>query len=431
MNELIEPTTQTFQSLVLTNDQQNALNAFVGFLMNPIETVFVLQGYAGCGKSTLVKELINQLPKLMDTARLINPKHPDYEVVLTATTNKAAEALSGILKEPVITIHSALSLRVVTDFKTNKSELVPRKNEALHTKLLFIDEASYVDKELLGYIFSLTKDCKIIFIGDPAQLTPVMSSDVPVFNANFTGAALTEVVRQPQLPNGGIHPITALATQFRETVNTGKFFSFVPDGQYVQYMGEADFKAALMNEFNRLDWKYADSKVLAWTNKTVTRYNHYIRENVKGEPQLQAGDYAVCNSFIQLGSGRSIKTDQLVQITKDQNTINSHGVMGRVLIIDNAHQVFLANNLQEAKKRMKMAQVNEEWEELRDMTNNWIDLRAAFACTVNKSQGSTFDKVFIDLDDIRRCNSGDQIARMLYVAVSRARHQVVFTGDIA
>jgi ATP-dependent exoDNAse (exonuclease V) alpha subunit len=61
---------------------------------------------------------------------------------------------------------------------------------------------------------------------------------------------------------------------------------------------------------------------------------------------------------------------------------------------------------------------------------NWIDLRAAYAQTVNKSQGSTYDRVFIDLDDIRRCNSGDQIARMLYVAVSRAREQVFLTGDL-
>ena len=60
----------------------------------------------------------------------------------------------------------------------------------------------------------------------------------------------------------------------------------------------------------------------------------------------------------------------------------------------------------------------------------WIDLRAAYAQTVDKSQGSTYDKVFIDLDDISHCTSGARIARMLYVAVSRARHQVIFTGDL-
>jgi ATP-dependent exoDNAse (exonuclease V) alpha subunit len=57
-------------------------------------------------------------------------------------------------------------------------------------------------------------------------------------------------------------------------------------------------------------------------------------------------------------------------------------------------------------------------------------LRAAYAQTINKSQGSTYDRVFIDLDDLARCSSGDQLARMLYVGFSRARHQVFLTGDL-
>lgn len=417
-------------SFDLTLDQSAAMDAFVGFLMDPVETVFVLEGYAGCGKSTLVKHILKNIESLLATSRLINLNQPEYEVMLTATTNKAAEALAGIVKEPVSTIHSALSLRVQVDFKTQKSTLIPRASEPLEHKILFIDEASYVDKELLGYIFSQTKNCKIVFIGDRAQLTAVMSSVAPVFEANFSGAALTEVVRQPQLANGGIHPITALATQFRETVASGEFFSFTPDGHHIQYMNRDDFNTAALAEFNRPDWKYSDSKVLAWTNKTVNQYNHYIRENVKGEPQLQQGDYAICNSFIQMGSGRSIKTDQLVQITSDNGPVVFHGVPGRTLVVDNGMAVFLPNSLQDHKKALKVAQANADWDVVRDITNQWIDLRAAFACTVNKSQGSTFDKVFIDLDDIRKCNSGNILARMLYVSVSRARNQVVLTGDI-
>lgn len=64
------------------------------------------------------------------------------------------------------------------------------------------------------------------------------------------------------------------------------------------------------------------------------------------------------------------------------------------------------------------------------MIDGWIDLRAAYACTINKAQGSTYDKVFIDLDDIKKCNSGNQIARMLYVGVSRARLIVYLCGDL-
>ena len=81
--------------------------------------------------------------------------------------------------------------------------------------------------------------------------------------------------------------------------------------------------------------------------------------------------------------------------------------------------------------RLKLARVQEEWSIVEEIEERWVDLRAAYACTVNKAQGSTFDRVYIDLTDIGRCTSGDQIARMLYVAVSRARRQVFLTGDLA
>ena len=428
MNEVIEtnPSALTADGLVLTQGQQDAMNSFLGFLMDPIETVFVLSGYAGCGKSTLVKELLHRLPSFMQTAKLVNPHMDDYEVVLTATTNKAAEALSSIVKDSVTTIHSQLSLKVVTDYKTYKNTLVPRTNNPITNKLLFIDEASYVDRVLLQYIFSLTKNCKIVFIGDPAQLTQVNCTTAPVFNAGFKEAQLTEVVRQAKG-----NPIIDLATAFRQTVTTGEFFSFTPDGTNVVYMPDTDeFNEALLQEFNRPDWKYQDSKVLAWTNKTVNGYNHFIREHVKGEPMLQEGDYAVCNQFVQLIMGKSFKTDQLVQITKDEGPASKYGVMGRNLIVDYNAKVFLPNKLSDAKAALRKAQTNQDWTMYQEV-NQWIDLRAAYAQTINKSQGSTYDKVFICLDDIRKCNSGDQIARMLYVGVSRARYQVYLTGDIA
>ena len=79
----------TIQEITLTEDQQNALEAFYNFLMDPVETVFVLRGYSGCGKSTLVRTLIDRMPAFNRTAKLINPTHKEYEIALTATTNKA------------------------------------------------------------------------------------------------------------------------------------------------------------------------------------------------------------------------------------------------------------------------------------------------------------------------------------------------------
>jgi hypothetical protein len=411
------------EAITLTPDQQTALDAFSQFLLDPIETVFVLSGYSGTGKSTLIKTILDKIPDYMRTARLINPKVKDYTVQLTATTNKAAENFSQITGMEVSTIHSFLGLRVQTDYVTNTTRLIPRSADEKFGYLLFIDEASYVDKDLLKYVFSLTKQCKIVFIGDPAQLTPVKATATPVFDAKFSGAHLSQVVRQAEG-----NPIINLSTMFRNTVNTGEFFKFSPDGQVVVYLDRVDFNQSIESEFTRPDWKYQDSKILAWTNKRVIDYNHSVRDCVKGNPHFQVGDYAVCNKFVSQNR-TTIKTDQMVRITDISEPQIIYGVPGRYYELDNHLQIFGPDSLDEKKLAIKNARACEEFGRVQDM-ENWIDLRAAYACTVNKAQGSTFDRVFIDLDDISRCNSGNQIARMLYVAVSRARKQVFLTGDL-
>jgi hypothetical protein len=287
---------------------------------------------------------------------------------------------------------------------------------------LFIDEASYIDSGLLSWIFNIVRGSKIVFIGDPAQLTPVKSSSTPVFAANFPGAALTQVVRT------GDNPILDLSTKFRETVNTGEFFKFSPDGHYIKYMDRDAFNQEVLNEFTRTNWKYHDSKLLGWTNKCVINYNHAIRDASTGNPKFQVGDYAICNSYVSSRKS-SIKTDQTVLITRISEETDVHGVTGHWVTVDHRHEFFFPNSLTEKKTRLNIAMANDEFHVSREITESWIDLRAAYAQTVNKSQGSTYKKVFIDLDDISRCNSGNQIARMLYVGVSRAQEQVILTGD--
>lgn len=419
--------TLDFDNITLTVDQQNGLEAFYKFLSDPMESAFVLEGYSGCGKSTLVSTLLDRLPNFQKTLKLINPSYVEYVPQLTATTNKAAENLSHITGQSVATIHSILGLRVENDFRNNTSTLVPRNNftkpEGL---LLFIDESSFIDKELLGYVFSRTSRCKVVFIGDPAQLIPVKSTNTPVFEAGFMTASLREVVRQAK-----DNPIVELSTKFRNTVNTGEFFSFKPDGYFIRHVPDREeFKRLIAVEFTRKDWRYADSKILAWTNKCVINFNQFVRNLAKGDPHFQEGDYAVCNSFIALGR-QTIKTDQLVQITTIGPDCTNHGVEGNWMTIDHGNQAFQPKSLADAVARAKKARAEGDISLVATIESTWIDLRGAYACTINKSQGSTFGSVFIDLDDVARCNSGDQIARMLYVAVSRAKNHVFMTGNFA
>lgn len=416
----------TTAAITLTADQQNALDAFFQFLVDPEEHVFVLSGFSGCGKTTLVRELLDHIPKYFSMAKLVYPKFKEYAIALTATTNKAAENLGRITGADVSTIHSALGLMVRTDYSTGKTSLAvnPRRRDQLLTQhLLVVDEGSYVDSDLLGLIFKRTQNCKILFVGDPAQLAPVKSSSTPVFDAGFKGAALTEVVRQAK-----DNPIIDLSTKFRHTVTTGEWLTFKPDGNSVIHLDHEDFLQAIEQEFTRPDWQYLDSKVLAWTNKAVQDYNHHINTLVKGVPHFQIGDYAVCNSYVQLGK-TSIKTDQLVEITDIGPEHDRYGALGRLFTLNGSSQCFMPNSLEERKKVLTQARKDES-SAVFEIEESWIDLRAAYAQTVNKAQGSTYDKVFINLTDISKCTNGNALARMLYVAVSRARTQVFLTGDI-
>lgn len=298
--------------ITLTADQAAGYDAICKFVLDPTQTVFVLRGFSGTGKTTLVSHFLDQLPNLLKAVRLINPtQKTEYETKLTATTNKAAEALAEATGEQVSTIHTALSLRVKTDYKTGKTSLaVAPGAEPLENVILVVDEASYIDDALLRLIYSQTRRCKIIFMGDPDQLLTVNCSKSPVFDAGYPEATLNQVVRQ----NAG-SPIIDLSAQFRSLVQTGEWFSFVPDGTHIQHLTRDEFEAEIIREFTRLDRHHNDSRVLAWTNKTVIAYNKAIAQLTSGTPDLQVGDYAVCNSFIS-SRQENLKTDQMVRVTK-------------------------------------------------------------------------------------------------------------------
>jgi hypothetical protein len=239
--------------------------------------------------------------------------------------------------------------------------------------------------------------------------------------------------RRPRKEGGGLeemHPITALAEKFRHTVNTGEWPTFVPDGKHIIYLGKDDFLKSIEQEFTRPDWRYRDSKILGWTNKCVIGYNQYVRNQVKGDPNLQAGDYAICNSFVTQGKS-SVKTDDLVLISHISDDITKLGVLGNDIQVNGSMTFFMPKSLESKNARLRKAKTAEDFRVVATIETNWIDLRPAFSNTINKAQGSTYDAAYIDLDDVSRCNNGDQLARMMYVGVSRARHRLILTGDLA
>lgn len=416
----------TTNSISLTSCQTKAIDSFMTWLSDSEDQVFVLEGYSGTGKSFVVRHILEEIPNQMKVVQLLNPQAKDLEVVLTATTNKAVEALSEVAKaSKVMTIHSALKLTVVTNYETNTTKLVARdRSFMLYDTLLFIDEASFIDSELLGWIFRICdKSCKIVFIGDPAQLCPFKSNDAVVFTLQASKARMTTVVRQA---DG--NPIKDVGALLRDAVPTGELPQITVDGQHIVHMSGSDFEAAIAKEFTRDSWRYSDSKILCWTNKTVLAYNHYVNGLVTGVPVLEKGDYAQVNSFVQGSGKRSLKTDQSVYI-EETSQAEQMGLQGRFFTIL-GEQYFMPDSVAEKKALERSLRAEGNVQALSSIDRSWVDLRACYASTVDKSQGSTYDKVFIDLTDIGKCRDRRRVARMLYVAFTRARTNVYLYGDV-
>ena len=416
--------------MILTKDQTEALENIKQFLLSKDEYIYVLEGYSGTGKSTLIKTLLKEIDPLNKTFALINNKSKKskaiHRVYLTATTNKAAENLEQVTGQECTTIYSMLSLVVDKDLRTGNTFLRQTKNATIHTiknSLIVIDEASCIDRELMQWILGSTLGNKLLFVGDPAQLLKVRSKSAVVFNSKFPTSRLSEVVRQ-----ANHSPIIDLSTMFRNTVETGEFFSFKPDGVIIVHVSREEYDYLLAEEFCRKDWKHHDSKILAWTNKRVMHYNNIIRHAVHGTTDFLPGDYAISNRFVANNTVR-ISADEIVMVQDVETSTEYYGVTGNTYQIKN-HGFFCPNDISEMDKVVLDFRKTNQLIDLQDIERSVIDLRPAYASTVNKAQGSTYDQVFIDLDDIKKCRNGDTLARMLYVAVSRARNKVVLVGDL-
>lgn len=414
--------------ITLNAGQEKAASDFIGFLADPDQNEMVLEGPAGTGKSTLVRHLFTNIENQMEFLKLVmgdNFKMLD-SVQITATTHKAAHVISEVLGCEVVTIHSLLKLQIRNNYRTGETYLEDRdKGFSLEPGLLMIDEASFITPELMNYIRAKAPHSKILYIGDPFQLAPTGYKDPVVFNCNLPTARLTDIVR-----NQGA--IQHLSTQFRHTVEHGTFKEInVQDGSVLRVDG-ATFQQLVDKAFTD---KEENIKILAWSNARVHDYNEYVRELLKLPEEPYVGMHLITNNPIGVDNpkAKSIKTDSHVWIREiyPAEELECEGWYLRVQDkAGSSHSVFMPKNRSQATAMMKHFAKNKQWHEYFQIKESWADLRPPHACTVHKSQGSTYDRVFIDLKDIGRCNIPSDVARMLYVAISRASKQVILYGEL-
>jgi hypothetical protein len=283
--------------------------------------------------------------------------------------------------------------------------------------LIIIDEVSYLDRFFLSVITKQTKNCKILFVGDPYQILAVGANNAPVFGLDVPTAVLDTVQRTTSTS-----AIKALADMAKNAVMTGKYAPIQVDNNEVFKLPRKEWLDTAVACFiaNK------KAKILAFTNSKVIEYNNYVSEHMSGSHHVLVGESGIANSFVSSGQ-HVIKTDQsLIAVSCVRNSFlpgYDYQFAGSFAIW------FVPDNPRIIAKEAERYRKAGEYSQASVIERTWLDLRKEYACTVDKSQGSTYDYVFIDLTNLYRCNSADRLARMLYVAVSRASKAVYLTGD--
>ena len=410
----------------LNSCQQLAVDKFVDFLLSPSESELIISGKAGTGKSTLVSYLIDVIPSYFKTMALINaePEHTRYDIQLAATTNKAAKVLSEKTGRTCVTIHNLIGLTVQNNTSDGSTYLKKSRNYRLFNPgIIIIDEASFIDEGLLREIRAATiKGCKIVYIGDPYQLAPVKSTTKipPVFVQGINEVRLQTIMRNPGA-------IELAAERYREAVDTGNFLPLLIDAPQVIHTTGAEFQALVDEYF--VHREEPNNKILAWSNDRVINYNNYIREAKGITDSLYRGEEVITNNPI-ITSKDNIPTDSHLVIEDFYHT-EKRGILGKYITFENEDVTVFQPDCQfQAKQLMRQFAKAKDWVSYFEIKERWADLRPIHSCTAHKSQGSTYNQVFIDLNDMSRCNIPSDFARMMYVAISRASERVILYGNL-
>lgn len=422
----------------LTPDQQKASDAFFNFLMSDA-SVFVLSGGPGVGKSFLMSHICKTVMKDYEKACTLMDMPKQYETLsFTATTNKAAEVLEASIHIPVQTIHSFLGLKVSENHKTGKTSLTKTQSWKVRSRyVVFIDEASMIDTALREVIEESFTDSKIIYVGDHAQMCPVGETTTPVFldvdPDNFI--FLSQPVR-----NAGSPALVALCAQLRRTVETGVFYPIMEVPGSIEYLDGQQMQQELDNSFKNQE---PSSRILCYTNSRVEHFNSYIREIRNLPEDFVSGDTVVAANAYANGA-INISVERELQIQSIGTDIFDAGyadlfqdkvpVQYRHVTVTDQFSTPLEIRIPVNKERWQLA-IKEmarlkNWSEYFELKSLCADLRFKTACTVYKSQGSTYESVFVDLGNIGTSYDAKQVARMLLVAVSRATSKVFLFGRL-
>jgi len=385
----------------LTSDQEKALK-----LLLDSKKIFILQGYAGTGKSFL-------LDHYLDAA--------NNQTVVTAPTHKAVAVVDGDS-----TIHSYLGLKLAN--KKDKKVLIPSGRSRInYGETVVIDEASMISSELLEYILEYQRqfNLKVIFVGDPGQIPPVGEAVSPAWDLKSDTFTLTQIVRQ-----AADNPIISLASLTRTTGCKRKDILEYTDGANILSGNLGSAKEFFTDNVDGDDFP----QILSHKNAVVDSLNTWARNEVRdnpeepyligeevyirstgkhspfsleeivkiyriGRPYPYRSDPEYPVNVMELDVGRDSRMETLVVPCSEKDTNNFE-----------TNKYLLASQARKDKKK---------WQRFWEYSEFISVVKHIYAMTCHRSQGSTFKDTIVNFKDIK-CN------RLLYTAITRASDRVFF-----
>lgn len=452
------------QKITLNDQQLEAVSKIKRFLKGK-ETYFMLSGFAGTGKTTVVKKILDEYSK---------------KSVVSAPTRKANVVISQATMVQGYTIHSLLGLQPdinLEDFNPNDPVFGQIKKATIRNyNLVVIDEASMINEalfDLIGSEINKSLATKVLFLGDKAQIPPVGGQESPVFELD-NKYELTVLMRQSDN-----NPLATLSQELREvTQELPKFLlerkSLLNDSNdgLVFVSSNEDFREHLKKVFDssyaKTDPNYA--KLIAWRNKTVMQSNRIIRDLVFGDDAklVEKGDVLTGYRAIKANSKESFLINncmdyKVADVSKKQKNITGlYGYTVKILekskvykgfdeknifVIDSCDKENLHDYAEMHDKLLAIARADRQWSIYYEFRKNNLlmvdidtyrdnshrsrkdlikkDLDYGFAVTAHKAQGSTYKKVFVLLKDIVLNKNVLERSQILYVAMTRAQKQTI------
>ncbi|MDR1169714.1 MAG: AAA family ATPase [Prevotellaceae bacterium] len=438
-----------------TPGQKTLIRGISQFIIDPNVSIFLLKGYAGTGKTSVIAALIQSLNEIK------------VNTVLMAPTGRAAKVLSSYAGFQAFTIHRKIYRQKSVEEQSEFS-LAPN----MHRNTIFIvDEASMISgnsyeqsifgsgdllKDMMTYVKSGTK-CKVIIVGDNAQLPPVGFSLSPALDADRLGdygdcmdAELKEVVRQTNESG-----ILFNATEIRKQIETNnvRFPKFRTDFPDVMNVMGVDLIEALSDAYAK--YGKDETIVICKSNKKANKYNEGIRNRVFFmEDEIASGDrimvvknnYKISKEmeeidFIANGDMATIRrikkyqqcyglhfADMVLEFPDYNNIEVENKAILDTLSTESASlsaemnkQLFygLAEDYEHiANKRQRYQTIRE------DPFFNALQIKFAYAVTCHKSQGGQWECVFLDCPYFADDNLTFEDLRWFYTAVTRASKQL-------